>query len=49
MGGVEVSRVLRRGSSAVHYLEQPLDEGSPVHVELDWQRRYDHMQQHSGV
>jgi len=25
-----------------------LDVGSDVHVVLDWERRYDHMQQHSG-
>ena len=41
-------RVLRKGAKAVHYLDQPLEEGSEVHVEVDWKRRFDHMQQHSG-
>lgn len=40
--------MLRKGSCAVHYLETPVEEGSSVHLEVDWQRRFDHMQQHSG-
>lgn len=48
VGGVQVKRVVRRRASALHFLEQELEEGSPVCVELDWQRRFDHMQQHSG-
>ena len=34
--------------AAVHYVEEPLEEGQEVHVEVDWSRRFDHMQQHSG-
>lgn len=48
MNGVEVKRVLRRGAKAVHFVEECLEEGAPVHVSLDWTRRFDHMQQHSG-
>ena len=48
IGGRAVLRVLRKGPQAVHYTVQPLEEGSEVHVEVDWRRRFDHMQQHSG-
>lgn len=30
-----------------HYVEQPLSEG-PVTGQIDWSRRFDHMQQHCG-
>lgn len=42
-------RVLRRGSVAVHLTEEPLAEGAEVEIEVDWGRRFDHMQQHSGI
>ena len=42
-------RVLRRGSVAVHLTEDPLAEGAEVEIEVDWGRRFDHMQQHSGI
>src|SRR5690606_18113509 len=35
----------------LHVLEalpSPVPEPSPVECVIDWQRRYDHMQQHSG-
>ena len=31
-----------------HNTSKPLLEGTPVHGEIDWGRRRDHMQQHSG-
>lgn len=48
IGGVPVLRVLRQGPDAVHFLSSALEEGQEVHIKLDWQRRFDHMQQHSG-
>jgi Ser-tRNA(Ala) deacylase AlaX len=48
INGVEVLRVLRRGAVAVHFTEEPLEEGAEVEMEVDWNRRFDHMQQHSG-
>ncbi|CAI8057509.1 Alanyl-tRNA editing protein Aarsd1 [Geodia barretti] len=48
INGVEVLRVLRRGAVAVHFTEEPLEEGAEVEVEVDWNRRFDHMQQHSA-
>jgi alanyl-tRNA synthetase len=32
----------------VHLLEEPLPEHGPAHGVIDWPRRFDHMQQHSG-
>jgi len=40
--------VRRRGKSAIHYVAAPLDVDSEVRVTVDWARRWDHMQQHSG-
>ena len=48
INGIDVLRVLRRGSSAVHVTQEPLTEGAVVEIEIDWGRRFDHMQQHSG-
>ena len=48
MAGVPVLGVSREGASAVHLLPQPLEEGAEVEMEVDWERRFDHMQQHSG-
>ena len=31
-----------------HVLEAPAAVGTPVHGEIDWPRRFDHMQQHAG-
>ena len=31
-----------------HYTAKPLVAGTEVHATIDWQRRLDHMQQHSG-
>lgn len=43
-----MQRVIRQGSKAIHYTNDPLDVGIKVNIELDWGRRFDHMQQHSG-
>ena len=31
-----------------HFIQQPLEKGTSVHGEIDWTRRFDHMQQHTG-
>lgn len=31
-----------------HYITKPLAAGTHVEARIDWQRRFDHMQQHSG-
>lgn len=48
IGDVPVLRVTRQGSDALHFVSSPLEEGQEVHVKVDWERRFDHMQQHSG-
>lgn len=45
---VAVVDVQRRGLRAVHVVDGPLAEAAPVEVSLDWRRRVDHMQQHTG-
>ena len=38
----------RRGTDAIHFLPCPIDPGIEVLVKVDWDRRWDHMQQHSA-
>jgi alanyl-tRNA synthetase len=47
LNGVPVLDVLEVGERIAHILAQPLPLGT-VHGVLDWPRRLDHMQQHSG-
>ncbi|XP_068440048.1 alanyl-tRNA editing protein Aarsd1-like isoform X1 [Clinocottus analis] len=48
IGDVPVLRVTRQGPDAVHFVASPLEVGQEVQVKVDWERRFDHMQQHSG-
>uniref|UniRef100_A0AAY4A6H2 Threonyl/alanyl tRNA synthetase SAD domain-containing protein n=1 Tax=Denticeps clupeoides TaxID=299321 RepID=A0AAY4A6H2_9TELE len=48
MGGVQVLRVTRQGPDAVHFVSSGLEEGQEVLLKVDWERRFDHMQQHSA-
>ncbi|PVZ97412.1 hypothetical protein BB558_004988 [Smittium angustum] len=43
-----VSKVLRKGLTAVHYVDTPFEAGAEVELNLDFERRWDFMQQHSG-
>ncbi|RZF42425.1 hypothetical protein LSTR_LSTR011563 [Laodelphax striatellus] len=43
-----IENVRREGATAVHFSESPFKEGERVSVVIDWKRRFDHMQQHSG-
>jgi alanyl-tRNA synthetase len=47
LGGVEVTDVQRCEATIRHFLARPVEAG-PVTVRLDWVRRFDHMQQHTG-
>lgn len=47
LNDVRVVDVTEEGHEIVHWLEQPLTEAS-VHGQIDWTRRFDHMQQHTG-
>lgn len=48
IGDVSVLRVTRQGPEAIHFVSSPLEEGQEVQLKVDWERRFDHMQQHSG-
>ena len=47
MGGVDVVDVQKAEGAIRHFLADELPVG-PVRQKLDWARRFDHMQQHSG-
>ncbi len=49
LGGAAVLEVIDRGEAGiVHIVDGPLDPGARVKGSIDWTRRFDHMQQHSG-
>ncbi|XP_029428420.1 alanyl-tRNA editing protein Aarsd1-B-like isoform X2 [Rhinatrema bivittatum] len=48
LNDIPVLQVTRQGPDAVHFVQTSLNPDSAVHVKLDWERRFDHMQQHSG-
>lgn len=53
MNGKSVLDVQRKGAEAHHFVVDtsstpPFLVGDPVHCTVDWKRRHDHMQQHSG-
>lgn len=47
LNGVAVVDVIEQEGRIIHLLAEPL-ESDAVHGEIDWVRRFDHMQQHSG-
>jgi Ser-tRNA(Ala) deacylase AlaX len=47
LGEASVLDVQKRDEEIRHFLTEPVAEG-PVGLELDWPRRWDHMQQHTG-
>ena len=48
LGGAKVLDVHEKAGVIVHTCDKPLTVGETVHGALDWARRFDHMQQHSG-
>lgn len=48
MEGVRVVDVLDEDDRIVHVLAGPLGEGNEPNCTVDWDRRFDHMQQHTG-
>lgn len=48
INGINVVYVGEKGEDVVHYLEKPLNAGEQVKGVIDWERRFDLMQQHSG-
>ena len=45
---VQVLEVHEQGEEIWHYTKEPLEEGCQVTAQIDWERRLDLMQQHSG-
>ena len=48
LNGVKVLHVSEKGEEIIHELEAPLEEGVLAEGVIDWQKRYDNMQQHTG-
>ena len=48
LGGMEVLDVVDEDDRVVHVLARPLGGGPRVSGEVNWERRFDHMQQHTG-
>ncbi len=47
LGGAGVVEIAEDGEQISHLVDRELEPG-PVECEIDWPRRFDHMQQHSG-
>lgn len=45
---IEVIDVQRKNLKAIHITEEPIEKDVKVKIEVDWRRRLDHMQQHTG-
>jgi len=47
IGGAAVVEIVDEGEEIAHFVDAPVSLG-PVKAEVDWNRRFDHMQQHTG-
>jgi alanyl-tRNA synthetase len=48
LGTTEVLNTVDEDARVLHVVKTALDVGTPVHGAIDWGRRFDHMQQHTG-
>ena len=48
LGDARVTDVHEKGETILHTCDKALEVGAAVTGEIDWERRFDHMQQHSG-
>ena len=48
LGAAKVLDTQEQGGEILHLLDRPLGLGSVIDAQVDWQRRFDHMQQHHG-
>lgn len=48
LGGAQVLDVQEAGGQLVHLVDKPFEPGDSVDGVIDWARRLDHMQQHTG-
>lgn len=48
LNNAPVHDVIEQDDTIVHVLKSPMEKGSTVTGRIDWARRFDHMQQHTG-
>ena len=48
INGIEVFDVHRKDGKIVHYMKEPVEAGMDLECRIDWDRRFDHMQNHTG-
>ncbi|MCI9318367.1 MAG: alanyl-tRNA editing protein [Oscillospiraceae bacterium] len=48
LGGASVTDTREKDGEILHFCDRPLPVGETVEGEIDWSRRFDFMQQHSG-
>ncbi len=48
LNGIEVFDVQRKGDIVYHFVKEEIPVGSKVCGVIDWKRRFDHMQNHTG-
>ena len=48
LGSVSVMETIDHGDDVIHIVSEPVAAGVVVRGEIDWPRRFDHMQQHTG-
>jgi alanyl-tRNA synthetase len=48
LGSVSVVETIDEGDDIIHVVSESLSVGVAVRGEIDWSRRFDHMQQHTG-
>lgn len=48
LNGIAVKDVKKKNNVITHLLEKPIEVNTNVHGVIDWERRFDHMQNHTG-
>jgi alanyl-tRNA synthetase len=48
LGDADVLETMDVDGTVLHVVSGAMEEGAPVRGEIDWRRRFDHMQQHTG-
>jgi alanyl-tRNA synthetase len=48
LGSVTVVETIDEGDDVIHVVSAPMTAAASVHGQIDWTRRFDHMQQHTG-
>ena len=48
LGAAQVTDVRRVKGVIIHYTDKPLEAGTKVEGKIDWERRFDNMQNHTG-